>query len=93
MAKHEEDTSGLSWGKSTVETACPLDCPDNCSLSVSVERGKVVKIEGSKTHSFTDGYICAKVRNFTERIYGEDRLQYPAVRKGPKGKGRKGKGG
>jgi anaerobic selenocysteine-containing dehydrogenase len=88
MAKHEEDTSGLgSWGKSTVETACPLDCPDNCSLSVSVERGKVVKIDGSKTHSFTDGYICAKVRNFTERIYGEDRLQYPAVRTGPKGKG------
>jgi anaerobic selenocysteine-containing dehydrogenase len=87
MAKHDEAEEGLSWGKSTVETACPLDCPDNCSLSVSVERGKVVKIDGNDTHSLTSGYICAKVRNFADRVYGEDRLHYPAVRKGPKGKG------
>jgi anaerobic selenocysteine-containing dehydrogenase len=87
MAKRDEDTTGLSWGKSTVETACPLDCPDNCSLSVSVERGKIVKIDGNRNHALTDGYICAKVRNFAGRVYGEDRLQYPAVRKGPKGKG------
>jgi anaerobic selenocysteine-containing dehydrogenase len=87
MAKHLEPEEGLSWGKSTVETACPLDCPDNCSLSVSVERGKVVKIDGNDHHSLTGGYICAKVRNFAERVYGEDRLHYPAVRKGPKGKG------
>jgi anaerobic selenocysteine-containing dehydrogenase len=87
MAKHQEAEEELSWGKSTVETACPLDCPDNCSLSVSVERGKIVKIDGNDQHSLTDGYICAKVRNFADRVYGEDRLHYPAVRKGPKGKG------
>ena len=28
-----------SWGRSTVQTACPLDCPDCCSLAVTVERG------------------------------------------------------
>ena len=33
----------LRWGKSTVETSCPLDCPDGCSLDVSVEKGKVVE--------------------------------------------------
>jgi anaerobic selenocysteine-containing dehydrogenase len=33
----------------------------------------------------TGGYICAKVRRFSERVYGPDRLLYPAVRKGPKG--------
>ena len=32
-------------------------------------------------------YICGKVRRFPERVYGEDRLLYPAVRKGPKGQG------
>jgi anaerobic selenocysteine-containing dehydrogenase len=85
MAKREEE--GLQWGKSTVETACPLDCPDNCSLAVSVERGKIVKIDGTRTHSLTDGYICAKVRNFADHVYHPDRLQHPAVRKGPKGKG------
>jgi anaerobic selenocysteine-containing dehydrogenase len=85
MAKHDAD--GLDWGKSTVETACPLDCPDNCSLAVSVERGKIVKIDGSTNHSLTEGYICAKVRNFADRVYHADRLQHPAVRKGAKGKG------
>ena len=36
-----------SWGRSVVQTACPLDCPDTCSLAVTVERGRVVKIDGS----------------------------------------------
>ncbi len=84
--EHDEE-EGLKWGKSTVETACPLDCPDNCTLAVSVERGKIVKIDGGTSHSLTNGYICAKVRNFADHVYGDDRLKYPAVRKGPKGKG------
>ena len=35
----------------------------------------------------TDGYICAKVRGFADRVYHESRLLFPQVRKGPKGKG------
>jgi anaerobic selenocysteine-containing dehydrogenase len=70
-----------------VETACPLDCPDGCSLNVTVQDGRITAIDGSKANPITDGYICAKVRRFTERVYGPDRLLYPAVRKGPKGAG------
>ena len=70
-----------------VETACPLDCPDACSLAVTVQQGKVVTIDGSNKNPITDGYICAKVRKFGERVYGPDRLLYPAVRTGPKGSG------
>jgi anaerobic selenocysteine-containing dehydrogenase len=77
----------LRWGKSTVETSCPLDCPDGCSLSVSVEQGKIVKIDGSSRHPLTSGYICAKVRGFADHVYGDTRLHYPAIRKGPKGNG------
>ncbi len=77
----------LKWGHSTVETACPLDCPDSCSLEVTVEQGRVVKIDGSTRQPITDGYICAKVRRYGDRVYGEHRLQYPAVRSGPKGSG------
>jgi anaerobic selenocysteine-containing dehydrogenase len=76
-----------SWGHSTVRTACPLDCPDSCSLDITVEKGRIVKIEGGHENPVTNGYICAKVRRFAERVYGEDRLLYPAVRKGPKGGG------
>jgi anaerobic selenocysteine-containing dehydrogenase len=36
----------------------------------------------------TDVYICAKVRRFGERVYGPDRLLYPAVRTGRKGEGK-----
>ncbi|HEU4694825.1 MAG TPA: molybdopterin-dependent oxidoreductase [Vicinamibacterales bacterium] len=70
-----------------VETACPLDCPDGCSLNVTVQDGRITAIDGSTANPITDGYICAKVRRFTERVYGADRLLYPAVRKGPKGTG------
>ena len=76
-----------SWGHSTVRTACPLDCPDSCTLDVTVEQGRVIKIDGGDTNPVTAGYICGKVRRFAERLYGEDRLLYPAVRKGAKGQG------
>jgi anaerobic selenocysteine-containing dehydrogenase len=71
-----------------VETACPLDCPDSCSLAVTVQRGKVISIDGSRANPVTDGYICAKVRNFDQRVYGADRLLYPAIRRGRKGEGK-----
>jgi anaerobic selenocysteine-containing dehydrogenase len=77
----------LNWGRSTVHTSCPLDCPDACSLAVSVEQGKVTRIDGSRRHDITKGYICAKVRGFAGRLYGNDRLQFPQIRTGPKGKG------
>jgi len=71
----------------TVTTVCPLDCPDSCSLDVTVQDGRVSAIDGSRANPITDGYICAKVRRFGERLYGADRLLHPAVRKGPKGLG------
>jgi anaerobic selenocysteine-containing dehydrogenase len=77
----------LGGPASVVETACPLDCPDACSLAVTVHHGKVIKIDGSQKNPVTEGYICAKVRKFGERVYGPDRLLYPAVRKGRKGEG------
>ena len=70
-----------------VSTVCPLDCPDSCSLDVTVQDGRITSIDGSALNPVTDGYICAKVRRFPERVYGADRLLHPAVRKGPKGLG------
>jgi anaerobic selenocysteine-containing dehydrogenase len=70
-----------------VETACPLDCPDSCSLSVSLQDGQVVELDGGHDNPVTNGYICAKVRRFGERIYGADRLLRPGFRLGPPGSG------
>lgn len=73
--------------ESTVETACPLDCPDACTLSVTLRGGRIARIDGGTANEVTRGYICAKVRHFDQRVYGDDRLHYPAIRKGAKGSG------
>lgn len=78
---------GIAPPESTVTTACPLDCPDACTLTVTVRGGRVTKIDGATENHITNGYICAKVRRFPERVYGDDRLLYPAVRRGAKGSG------
>jgi anaerobic selenocysteine-containing dehydrogenase len=68
-----------------VETACPLDCPDSCSLAVTVQDGRVVKVDGGRRNPVTEGYICAKVRRLPERVEGDARLRFPLRRIGPKG--------
>ena len=75
----------LTWGRSTVETACPLDCPDGCSLAISLERGRIRKIDHSPRYPGTNGFICSKVRRFDRRVYGEERLLHPGSRRGAKG--------
>jgi anaerobic selenocysteine-containing dehydrogenase len=88
MASPSKSEPILGGPASVVETACPLDCPDSCTLAVTVQHGKIVTIDGAHRNPVTDGYICAKVRKFGERVYGPDRLKYPAIRVGRKGEGR-----
>ncbi len=87
MASPSKPEPILGGPATVVETACPLDCPDACSLAVTVHQGKLVALDGTHKNPVTDGYICAKVRRFGERVYGPDRLLYPAVRVGRKGEG------
>lgn len=68
-------------------TTCPLDCPDACSLSVTLEDHRVVKIDGADDGSTTAGFICGKVRNFPHHVYSTERLSSPLRRVGKKGSG------
>ena len=70
-----------------LNSACPLDCPDACSLAVTVEEGRITKIDGSRRNPVTEGYICAKVRQMAEHVYGADRLLHPLIRTGARGAG------
>jgi anaerobic selenocysteine-containing dehydrogenase len=72
----------------TRSSACPLDCPDSCGLTVTIDGGRVVEVEGDRRGPLTDGFICGKVRKIADHMYGEDRLTVPLVRAGPKGSGR-----
>ncbi|MCZ6915431.1 MAG: molybdopterin-dependent oxidoreductase [Gemmatimonadetes bacterium] len=69
-------------------TSCPLDCPDTCSLDVTVEEGRVAKIAAGNGHPATSGFICSKLARFDRRLYHPDRLLYPMRRVGAKGEGR-----
>ena len=67
-------------------SVCPLDCPDACSLSATIEKGKIVKVKGSKANPVTDGVICGKVsKYYPEFVHGKYRLTTPLRRIGKRG--------
>lgn len=74
-------------GPRVLPSSCPLDCPDSCSLDVTVEDGRVTRIDGASRNPVTAGFLCSKVRRFDRRLYGEARLLHPEVRDGAKGTG------
>lgn len=71
----------------TFRAVCPHDCPDTCSIVVTVRDGRAIQIKGDKDHPFTDGFLCQKVTRYLERVYHPERLRFPRLRTGPKGAG------
>ena len=71
-----------------VKNVCPLDCPDTCSMRVTVKDGVAVELRGDPDHSFTRGFLCQKMARYLERVYSPDRLLQPLKRVGRKGEGR-----
>ena len=86
-------TAAYSGAMSTrvVNTACTLDCPDACSLAVTVEGApgeeRIVTIDAAPANPLTDGWICSKVRRHARRVYAPERVRTPLMRVGPKGAG------
>ncbi|MBS1827100.1 MAG: molybdopterin-dependent oxidoreductase [Acidobacteria bacterium] len=72
----------------TKHSVCALDCPDACSVLVTIEDGKGKRMRGNPDHPVTRGFLCAKVTQYLEREYHPDRLLYPMKRTGAKGEGR-----
>jgi len=69
-------------------SACPLDCPDLCGLTVTVDDGgRVVEVDGDTRGPITNGFICGKVRKIADHLYGDDRVLHPLIRAGAKGAG------
>jgi anaerobic selenocysteine-containing dehydrogenase len=66
---------------------CPHDCPDACGIQTEVQNGYAIKISAQKKHPIADGWLCAKVSPYLDRVYHPDRLKTPLRRIGPKGSG------
>ncbi len=75
----------------TRRSACPLDCPDGCSLEVEVEAGRLLSVDAAPldraNNPLTQGYICHKVKHHARRVYAPERMTEPMVRVGDKGAG------
>src|SRR5271157_2758232 len=69
-------------------SVCALDCPDCCSLLVTIENGRGTKLRGNPAHPVTRGSLCGKVAQYLEREYSPGRLLYPQRRVGAKGEGK-----
>ena len=73
--------------RTVVKGVCPLDCPDTCSMRVTVEDGVAVDLRGDLEHPFTRGFLCKKMNHYLDRVYADDRLLHPLRRVGAKGGG------
>ncbi|MEW6707485.1 MAG: molybdopterin oxidoreductase family protein [Pseudomonadota bacterium] len=71
----------------TVHAACPHDCPDTCAMRVTVQQGRVIRVQGAPDHPTTHGALCTKVSRYAERTYHPERVLHPMKRVGPKGSG------
>jgi len=70
-------------------SVCPMDCPDTCSLLVTVENDQITKVRGSFANPLTNGVICNKIsRGYPEFVHGPNRLTTPLKRTGVKGEGK-----
>src|SRR5947209_2594607 len=71
--------------KKVVHAACPHDCPDACGVLITVEDGRATRIQGDPAHPVTQGFLCAKVTKYLDRVYSPERVLYPMRRVEPKG--------
>ncbi|SPJ28007.1 molybdopterin-dependent oxidoreductase [Falsiruegeria mediterranea] len=69
-------------------SVCPLDCPDTCSLNITVEGDQITQVKGSEANPYTAGVVCNKVtRAYPDFVHGDKRLTHPMKRTGPRGSG------
>jgi anaerobic selenocysteine-containing dehydrogenase len=63
-----------------VKTVCPRDCYDTCSLLVTVEDGRIVKVRGDSYHPVTQGFTCPRGAADISRTYSGERVLHPHIR-------------
>ncbi|MEL7368881.1 MAG: molybdopterin-dependent oxidoreductase [Myxococcota bacterium] len=67
--------------RTTTTTVCNRDCPDSCTLKVTLENERAVRLGGDPSDPITQGFICARTQRFLQRQYAPDRFVTPMIRK------------
>jgi anaerobic selenocysteine-containing dehydrogenase len=71
-----ESRKNIHASLETMLTACSLDCPDACSLEV-VSGPEDLQVRGNPEHPFTQGFCCAKIHGYFQRLSSQDRIMWP----------------
>ncbi|MCY0864489.1 MAG: molybdopterin-dependent oxidoreductase [Sulfobacillus sp.] len=66
---------------------CSHDCYDTCSVELTVNQDRIVRVNGSRRQPLTRNFVCYKVHHAVERVNHPDRVLYPLKRVGAKGQG------
>ena len=64
----------------TVRTVCPRNCYCTCGMLVTVEGGRIVRIEGDPKNPATGGHVCLKGLSYARRISTDQRILTPLRR-------------
>jgi anaerobic selenocysteine-containing dehydrogenase len=68
----------------TINTACPRNCTSTCGMRVTVEDGRLRRIEAHPENRATPEAVCLKGLSYVERVYAKDRILHP-LRRTPSG--------
>lgn len=71
----------------TIKTICQM-CYFYCGLDVTVEDGRILKVEGMREHLTNQGRLCAKGLSCAQLVTDPKRLKTPLRRMGNKGSGK-----
>ena len=72
----------------TIAWSAGPGCHGGCGQKLTVEDGKVVRIEGDENHPWSQGRSCPRVLAMTQYMYHPDRITTPLKRSGARGEGR-----
>jgi anaerobic selenocysteine-containing dehydrogenase len=64
----------------TITTACPRNCYSTCSLWVTVEDGRLRRVEAHPANRAAPDAACLKGLSYVERTYAKDRVLQPLRR-------------
>jgi anaerobic selenocysteine-containing dehydrogenase len=67
-------------GSRTFTTACPRNCYSTCGLRVTVEDGRLRRVEAHRANRATAEAPCLKGLSYVERVYAKDRILHPLRR-------------
>jgi anaerobic selenocysteine-containing dehydrogenase len=62
-------------------TACPRNCYSTCSMQVSVEAGRIVRVTGLESNRATAAGPCLKGLAYVERAHSKQRIERPLRRR------------